>query len=59
MIISVPVPLCPTCATPFVLRVAFTFGDGKREWLYQRDCKHKITKPYAVDGTAPLTVPDE
>lgn len=39
-------PACSTCATPYVLRRAFTFatnGGCPRdfEWVYQRDCKHR------------------
>lgn len=58
--VDVIVPVCATCRVPYVLRVSMVLTDGgRREWLYQRDCKHRVGagKP-EIDGTAPLNVPD-
>lgn len=57
---DVPVVRCPTCSTPYVLRLAMSMFAGER-WIYQRDCKHRAPLPAgeldAADvEVAPLTV---
>jgi len=33
-------PVCDSCNVPYVLRLCYLLSD-EREWLWQRDCKHK------------------
>jgi hypothetical protein len=56
--IHVPVPRCPTCNVPWVLRLSMNLFAGSCEWLYQRDCKHKGQTPTGTDERAKLVVPD-
>ncbi len=34
-------PECPTCGCPYILRLSFLIAGGT-EWVWQRDCKHRV-----------------
>lgn len=40
--VDLPVFRCPTCDTPHVIRWTVNLMSGEPEWLYFRDCKHKV-----------------